>query len=560
MARTTLSALLRSSLRTIEVGATDLGLARAIARRGRARYLCLATPESCESAAADGGAARVAPYTTARQVSANNAEVLVLSGEAPRALWSISAFAHARYVVLPLAASRATVLGLLGLAKHVLRGRVTLAGVEWFAIEPRVGRALLVAKVTRPKVGGARRFVSPVLGVDGFLAALGDRAVRHVVLRWFEQLPAVDPGEDIDLLVADEHVAAVEEVMADLPGIIPCDLYSVSGLPGTDYRGMAYYPPALAEQILTRAREWGGRYRVPSGPDHFLSLAYHAVYHKGVDSGLPTIAADVTREQQPDHDYAGVLARVARENGITAELTLERLDEYLASAGWQPPYDTLARLALKNRWLARRLDHLAERAEAEHPGVTVFVVRQEACSRGLCDRIVERLRAAGFTILRERLLSEEARTRVLRGVRGGNWGKGPWPRSGGGPAFVVVALDASPIRPRAQVKEKYPGLSNERVLIKEQIRDALNDGLASDERCNMLHSSDNSTEALEYLQLAMPDEVAEILVLARSRRELATAAAAGPALDQGAADAPSALHLAQTAVAVGAHASPGGRP
>lgn len=561
MARTTLSTLLRSGLRTIEAGATDLGLARAIARRGHARHLCLATPEACESATAAGDAGCVVPYTTPRQIPANNAEVLVLSGRASRALWSFAAFWHAGYVALPLAASRDALVGVLGIAKHVLRGRVRLAGIEWLRTGPRGGRALLLARVIRRKPQGARRFVSPVLGVDGFLKALGHRGVSYVVLRWFEGLPAVDPGEDIDMLVADEHVGAVDEVLSELPGIIPCDLYSVSGLPGTDYDAMAYYPPALAERILARSREWSGGYRVPSGPDHFLSLAYHAVYHKGADSGLPTADPALERGGAPEHDYAGALASIARANGTTAELTLEGLDALLASAGWRPPHDTLVRLSLKNRWLARRLDRLVERAEAEHPGLAVFLVREEACVLGLGARVVARLRAAGFTILRERLLGDDARARVRYGVRGGNWGRGPWPRSGGGPALAIVALDESPIPPRAEAKAKYPSLSNERVLVKERIRDALNEELPPADRCNMLHSSDNASEAVEYLRLAMPDEAGEILALARSCGSRPPAArSSAPAPRQGDAGAPSVPHLARAAAAGSAQAPTGVRP
>lgn len=561
MAGTTLSALLRSGLRTVEVGATDLHLARSIARRGNARYLCLAELDPFASPA-DGGAAYVAPYTAERQISANNAEVLVLSGATPRALWRIGAFGHASFVALPLAATWATAVGMLCMAKQMLRGRVGLAGIERFPTGQRGGRVLLLARVTRPKPPGARRYVSPVLGVHGFLEGLADRAVRHVVLRWFERLPELDPGEDIDLLVADEHVGAVEEAIAALPGTIPCDLYSVSGLQGTESEGMAYYPPALAEQILARSRAWSGRYRVPSGPDHFLSLAYHAVYRKGVRSGLPTLRSDVRRDGPPEHDYAATLARLARENGIAVELTLEGLDACLASRGWRPPHDTLIRLSLSNRWLARRMEELVERAEVEHRGLAVFVVREVACALGLGGQVVECLRAAGFTILRERLLGGEARSRVLHGVRGGNWGKGPWPRSGGGPAMLVVALDPSPVRPGAEVRERYPGLSNERVLAKERIRHALNEGLAPDERCNMLHSSDNASEAVEYLRLAMPDEMDALLGQARSCREHPALAVTieGVALHQAATDAPSALHLAPAAPAATSRASAGARP
>jgi hypothetical protein len=377
----------------------------------------------------------------------------------------------------------------------------------------------VLLRVRKPRTGWTPRYISPSLGVGGFLEGLEAQGVRYSVLRWFEQLPDLPAGEDLDLLVADQDVERVERVIDQYPGTIPCDLYSASGRPGTNHHGVSYFPPALAEQILSRAELWKGRYRVPSGIDHFLSLAYHAVFHKGVESGIPTRDGGPQNTGVPEHDYTSALQAIARRNGIDVELTLEGLGDYLSERGWQPPHDTMSRLARNNLWLAGRLAPLAARLEAKYPGLAVFILREAALEHGCHGEIVRALRVHGFTILGEKVLDETGQLRMRQAARGSNWGKGVYPKSAGGPAVVVAAYDPSPVAPRADTMALYPALTNERVRVKEAIRDQVNGHLAPEDRCNMLHSTDNAAEAIEYLKLAFaPDELEEMLVRVRVDR------------------------------------------
>ena len=89
-------------------------------------------------------------------------------------------------------------------------------------------------------------------------------------------------------------------------------------------------------------------------------------------------------------------------------------------------------------------------------------------------------------------------------LRGGNWGRGPWPISGGPPVAAIVAYDPAPIAPTRKQKKRFPFIANARLLCKEQLRDAFNDGFAKDQHCNVVHSSDNGREAMDYLRIIMP--------------------------------------------------------
>ncbi|MGN6743162.1 MAG: hypothetical protein ACTHJL_07665 [Amnibacterium sp.] len=355
----------------------------------------------------------------------------------------------------------------------------------------------------------ARRYLKRGMSVDDFFARLNEAGVRYAVLRWFETLPAVEPNEDIDLLIGDDDldaVAALLEPYAPFPATQKLDLYTASGLPGTDFRGMPYLGKRLADQVLDGAVLLKGRYRVPSPVDHLHSLAFHAVYHKGAASGLPATAADAVPEvPNPDHDYRATLERLAAETGRDVELTLVGLDRYLADQGLKPGTDTLERFQRGNDWLALRL--ASERSDiGPFGGLIVFVVREQAEAH--VERIAETIDRFGFEVLRTLPLSEELRRRITGEVRGGNWGRGPFPRSGGGPAALVFAYD---VGHRLAVDGAGHVVNPKSTLAKTAVRDLIAAEVDVAGRFNPMHSSDNGWQSLEYLAALGEPEVTDDL-------------------------------------------------
>jgi len=198
------------------------------------------------------------------------------------------------------------------------------------------------------------------LSVAGLFAALEERNARYLVLRWFDGLPQGQPDGDIDLLVDDRDVGTIADLFEYAPQSQQCDVFSVSGLAGTSYRGMPYLPPDKAAGMLLRATRFKDTCMVPGPEDHFLSLAYHAVYQKGLRSGLPTSLPGLTPKPTPGHDYVSALGALARDLGIEAAISLEGLDEYLDERGWRPSPDMMSKLASTNAWLAARLEQSRE--------------------------------------------------------------------------------------------------------------------------------------------------------------------------------------------------------
>lgn len=362
-------------------------------------------------------------------------------------------------------------------------------------------------KLARPKT---RRYIDPSLGVKGFFEKLKETDIDYVVLRWFDDLPHIKNGEDIDILVSDKDVDRISVFFTGrkMNGI-PCDLYSESGLPGTSFRKMAYYPPHLARTILDSAVWKDQLYRVPDDRHHFFSMAYHVLYHKGEKSGIPG-DGDRTAGWPADHDYAGVLATLAEKTGMPLPdaFSLENLDMLLKKHGWQPGMDTLEKLSKKNRWVQKTFFS----ADPNHHldpclhGLSVFILRENG-TFALSD-IEQRLFHEGFDLVLSESIPPERRHSASQHIRGGNWGKGPWAVSGGLPAHIMVAVDLDPMPPDDKITRKHTRLTNYRVYkTKLFLRDLVNTGRKQHEQSNAVHSSDNARQALEYIEAICPEKM-----------------------------------------------------
>jgi hypothetical protein len=280
---------------------------------------------------------------------------------------------------------------------------------------------------------------------------------------------------------------------------------------------MNYFPSHIAEELLDRAVIHRGICRVPADRDHFLSLAYYAVYHKGIRSGLTCRGESRPRLLHPDHDYATILRDLAQRLDIHVPMTLEDLDEYLESQGWRPPYDMLVRLSRANDWLLSLVKHELTGQDADD-GLAVFLIREEATRRGGVERAARWLAEQGFQILTTDYFDAARARHVARRIRGGNWGQGPLSVPGGGPVAAIVVYDPAPIRPWRRRRQRLPYVANSRLYCKRRLRDYFNEGYAKEQHCNVVHSSDNGQEAMEYLRIIMPEEIDEVLSRAKPHK------------------------------------------
>jgi hypothetical protein len=147
----------------------------------------------------------------------------------------------------------------------------------------------------------------------------------------------------------------------------------------------------------------------------------------------------------------------------------------------------------------------------------VFLLREEGMRRGGIERASQLIEKYGFQVLSADTFDERMSSTIARSLRGGNWGRGPWPISGGPPVAAIVAYDPSPITPSRRDKKRFPFIANARLLCKEKLRDAFNEDFAKDQHCNVIHSSDNGREAMDYLRIIMPEDAADIFGCSQPR-------------------------------------------
>ncbi len=357
-----------------------------------------------------------------------------------------------------------------------------------------------------------RRYIPAELGVEGLFDKLNQKGVRYAVLRWFDTLPNVKPGEDIDILFSDEDMPFVDTLflLHKRKGAIKCDLYSAGGLPGSSLDGIPYYEKRLAEEILDNTRLYANRYKVPDSWRHLLSLTYHVFYHKAQNSGLAPRKEIPPLRSEVDHDYAAILTGLAKENGKSLQPTLDGFFKFLKRNGWDASIDTARKLSVRRPGI---LDHYPKprRAAGTDGELSIFVVRQWAYDRSLVPWVCQNLRNFGFDVKLVKELEKEEKQRAASRIRGGNWGAGPRPVSGGGPAALIVAYDYVPCPPTYLMQKEHPHVRNARVVrVKDIIRKDINKHVPKHLRTNPLHSSDDDIEAWDYLESVLPDYVDEV--------------------------------------------------
>ena len=340
-----------------------------------------------------------------------------------------------------------------------------------------------------------------------FLRRLEEAGISYVVLRWPEELPLYafeEAGfqEDVDLLVDLDMLDSMASLAAEHHGRIPVDLYSVSGRKGANYLKMPYFPPAFALEVLaSRVRHPNGFF-IPNKSMYFWSLAYHLVYHKGQEAGIPS-GCGLKVDCRPKREYGLLLRKLGADAGICIpnNYTLINLHNMLEKMHLNMSFDLLVRWPKQTPWhhflMKSMREHIAVWAE-KLPDLAVFFIREELADEKNEGLIVSLL-AMKFKLIEVIHLDESQQYRVRMQVRGGNWislttKRDSPPRV----AIICYDLNPKPFRKNDKLADSYPHMRNRNMLYKLEVRNALHlaDGR---QRLNALHGSDNALEAQHML-------------------------------------------------------------
>ncbi|MCD6527970.1 MAG: hypothetical protein J7K75_13370 [Desulfuromonas sp.] len=335
------------------------------------------------------------------------------------------------------------------------------------------------------------------------------RDIPYVVLRWFEEVPLTVQQEqsfheDVDLLIEPEKMDQIAELAGSFRGKMKCDLYSTTAKLGTSYLGMPYYPPVMAQEILAQRVKYKDQFYIPCPLHHFNGLAYHLVYHKGLESGIPS-GCKLTTNPAPKRPYQQKLEELGEKLQIPLPqpYTLLALHEYLKSVHWDMPYDLLERWPRQNDWqrfLIEREKTLLQPWAEKLPQLAVFFLRSDIVDAGAVEEVYTLLEQK-FTLLEKQQLNHEQQRRVMRMVRGGNWIEHKR-TTVVPPCIAVVAYDFAPQDyPSDDPRQKrYPLVTNINMFYKHEVRTALNQSYPQQRKIIGLHGSDNAYEAQHMLE------------------------------------------------------------
>jgi hypothetical protein len=369
--------------------------------------------------------------------------------------------------------------------------------LSW-AYAARIGwcPAFLSYIVPKPK-NQVRRYIPPHLGLTKTMELLNKRNVKYVMLRWYEDLPDWPAGEDIDILVAEEDLHKLDDISVWYSKEHPVDIYTDTAKQG--WNGISYYPLDIARKMLRDRISVHDVFYIPSPTHQFFSLAYHAVMRKGAGSGVP-LEASAARMDCPDHDYVDVLQQKMDAIEFSTELTIENLWHVLFEHNWLPKQDTVALFSKYNSWLKTKLE--IPELEIEKGDFLLFILRDQIDKDGLNTVINTwfETHKNSLTPIFDYQLNTDEMQRAQAFIRGGDWGRGSYPQSGGGPYRFVGFFDYKPESVTAKERKQFPQLNNAKYRIKDDLRNTINRNAPWFKAYNGVHAPDNQNEAMEFLR------------------------------------------------------------
>lgn len=366
-------------------------------------------------------------------------------------------------------------------------------------------------------VKSPRVYIRKGIGRMRFLEILNKRKVDYVLLRWWENLPEIPEGEDLDILVRDEH----RDLMKDLLTFRnngtgdKCDIYTLTGSNFGSHRGLPYFQSNLGNTLLNTKVLYRGAY-VPSPQLYFASLAYHAVFHKGIGSGLPGF---YIQSSDAEHEYPTILNKQAKALDLDVDMTVQGIYQWLEERDFSPADDTLTKLVEIKPELAFLQKPLF--SDARGGDLIVYVVRERLVKDGLLDDFKTFLEKEFlFDVVDVKMLDAKEKDICASRIRGGKWDEGPYKFSGGEPVALVIAFDPSPSPLNDEESKKQPRMTNSNNLVaKYQYRNRVNGLGFKSSDYNGVHSSDNEQDALFYISLLGDKYSNKILAEVESRRE-----------------------------------------
>jgi hypothetical protein len=363
-----------------------------------------------------------------------------------------------------------------------------------------------------------RQYIEHGLALVDFFDMLNTASVRYVLLRWWKTFPFHEPDEDLDILIHADDLPILSKFLSARKRGVKCDIYTHDGTNMYRKQKGPYFPIKLALDALNTRVLHADIVYIPSPKMYFATLAFHALFHKGQSGGLfhiPTMGSHtVTR----DHDYIAELASAAAASGVEVRnINAVTINSWLKENGYGPSLDMLSKLVERRPELETFAElHSPQTVMAEGEVFLLVVRALGGRDRNYIAKLLALLAENQLEVLHVLQLSEP-QIAAASTFRGGNWGRGPYPQSGGSPHSLIIGYDWYPTPPAPG--NRHPLLRNANLtILKNDARNLFNGRQWPWRYCNVVHSPDNEQEALEYLERINDDAFAHVAEESRLRK------------------------------------------
>jgi len=437
----------------------------------------------------------VRKYNSTQDIGWNKADLIFLDNEAIKGM-VIGYPSSTPFVLVALDRQRYWLWLIIGIIRRVVNKQVRIQKV----IRVKHGQSSRLWMVLKSQNEASGFSISRDVGIEGLLNYLNSENINYVVLRFYQKLPQLyRKGGDLDLLVSDEDQGRVKNFVKKKSGSIRIDIWSVSE---PSFNGISCYLPRLAEQILMNSIAGPANSRIPNKKDSMLSLIYHALYHKGINSGIPSTTKKIESIKLPKNDYIAEIQKMAKELNIEIGSTMEELDEYLCKEGWRPKIDTLSKIAQWNEWVKVRF--FSDINKRKFP-ISIFILRQKVISTKSLDTIKKFIKDNEFDILKSTLLTGATRENAILHLRGGTWKDAMFTEETVEfePAYAMIVVD------------NHSNSHIRFVNLKNKIREKFDKSPGP----SVVHSTDEEVEFWDYVSYCFPDEIDKVEDLVKEALE-----------------------------------------
>lgn len=427
------------------------------------------------------------------EINRSCGDVCFLQGKSLRVL-TIGYPYRAKYVLVKPSLSFAFILSIPGLIRRLVVSAKRLNSKIYFLglkkIENGNSRPTfwLILKNTTAMVP-TQFTLSDNIGIEGFIDFLNSKVKDYVIVRFFENLPNLyRKGGDLDIIVSDEKWKLVRDFLFQNPGNILIDMYGITK-PSNGVM-LPYYPPHLSAKMIKGHKIGPAGAKVPNDNDYLNSFIYHCVYHKGFTSGINSKNITSDYKLTPDNNYHEKVRELFKLNNVShGDINLENLDEYMSKVGWRPQSDTLSFISLINPWLKIYLKNEILKNEI---GLSVIILKNKFKDENI-NSFKKFLISKNFLIIKDFELVGNNLKNATNILRGGNWLSEvngdtdylPW-------YFFIVKDNTSTYK----ILRKLNINSNSIRILKNQLRDKFDL-----DKFSMIHATDNTTQAVEYIEL-----------------------------------------------------------